>query len=139
VIPASAVKSSSKPATPVTTASVTTASVTTAPGDCRGVRDDAKRANRNACRQNTYCSLLHGVFPQFRLLNSQGLQRSRADLPISNCCLRREFPDSETKLGINFRQSLRRNKRPPVRPRAAKLVCTWVNKPMVASASREKE
>jgi hypothetical protein len=34
-----------------------------APGDCRSVRDDAKRANRNACRQNTYCSLLHGRSP----------------------------------------------------------------------------
>jgi hypothetical protein len=31
-------------------------------GDCRSVRDDAKRANRNARCQNTYCFLLHGEF-----------------------------------------------------------------------------
>jgi hypothetical protein len=86
---------------------------TAMPGDCRGVRDDAKRANRNAGRKNAYCSLLHGVFPSSGPKRA-GLQRSRADLPISNCCLRHEFLDGEIKLCINFRQSLRRNKRPPV-------------------------
>jgi hypothetical protein len=39
-----------------------TASTPTAmPGDCRDVRHDAKRAHRNACRQNAYRSLLHGT------------------------------------------------------------------------------
>ncbi len=35
---------------------------TTPAGDCRSVRDDAKRANRNARCQNSYCFLLHGAF-----------------------------------------------------------------------------
>jgi hypothetical protein len=62
---ASTVKCSSKPATAVTTAPVTTATSASvaAPGDCRSVRDDAKRANRNACRQNAYRSLRHGTLP----------------------------------------------------------------------------
>jgi hypothetical protein len=34
------------------------------PGDCGGIRDDdAKRAHRDACRQNAYRSLLHRLFP----------------------------------------------------------------------------
>jgi hypothetical protein len=41
-----------------------TASTPTArPGDCRDVRHDAKRAHRNACRQNAYRSFLHGTIP----------------------------------------------------------------------------
>jgi len=53
--------------TPAVTASTampaaTSASVA-APGDCRSVRHDAKRANRNACRQNSYRSLRHGTLP----------------------------------------------------------------------------
>jgi hypothetical protein len=32
-------------------------------GDCRGVRNDAKRANRNACHQNAYRSRRHGTLP----------------------------------------------------------------------------
>jgi hypothetical protein len=52
------------PAATTPTAMPASATTPTAmPRDCRFVRDDAKRANRNACRQNTYCSLLHGVFP----------------------------------------------------------------------------
>jgi hypothetical protein len=35
---------------------------TTPAGDCRSVRDDAKRANRNGRCQNAYCFLLHGAF-----------------------------------------------------------------------------
>ena len=60
-------------ATPMpTTSAVRTASTpmpastpvpaTTPVGDCRSVRDDAKRANRNARCQKTYCFLLHGAF-----------------------------------------------------------------------------
>jgi hypothetical protein len=33
------------------------------PRDCGGIRDDAKCAHRDACRQNAYRSLLHGTFP----------------------------------------------------------------------------
>ena len=57
----SAVKRS-KPTAP---AVVATAATPTAmpPSDCRDVRHDAKRAHRNACRQNAYRSLLHGTFP----------------------------------------------------------------------------
>jgi hypothetical protein len=40
-----------------------TASTATTPCDCRSVRDDAKRANRNARCQNSYCFSLHGAFP----------------------------------------------------------------------------
>jgi hypothetical protein len=47
---------------PATTPMPAAASTTPA-GDCRSVRDDAKRANRNARCQNTYCFLLHGAFP----------------------------------------------------------------------------
>ena len=68
---ASTVISSSKPTAPAvkSTASAvkstasTSASAFAAPGDCRSVRDDAKRANRNACRQNAYRSLRHGTLP----------------------------------------------------------------------------
>jgi hypothetical protein len=55
------------PAVPTTSAVPTTTAVptaSTASCDCRSVRDDAKRANRNARRQNTYCFLVHGGFPQ---------------------------------------------------------------------------
>jgi hypothetical protein len=62
-----------------TTSAVPTAS--TAFCDCRSVRDDAKRANRNARCQNTYCFLFHGGFAQ-STSKASGSQRSRADLPI---------------------------------------------------------
>ena len=59
---APAVKSTaSAMATPATTPMPAAASTTPA-GDCRSVRDNAKRANRNARCQNTYCFLLHGAF-----------------------------------------------------------------------------
>ena len=61
-----------------TTSAVPTAS--TAFCDCRSVRDDAKRANRNARCQNTYCFLFHGGFAQ-STSKASGSQRSRADLP----------------------------------------------------------
>ena len=64
---ASTVKSSSKPAARVKSTAPTSASASAsafaAPGDCRSVRDDAKRANRNAGRQNSYRSLGHGTLP----------------------------------------------------------------------------
>jgi len=40
------------------------AAATAMPGDCGGIRDDAKRAHRDACRQNAYRSFLHGTFPK---------------------------------------------------------------------------
>ena len=70
-----------------TVKSTTSTSAATAPGKCRDVRHDAKRAHRKTCRQNAYCSL-HGVLPNS---GRKLAQHSRADLPISNCCLRREF------------------------------------------------
>ncbi len=39
------------------------ASVPDPTGDCRDVRDEAKRANSNARCKNTYCFLLHDAFP----------------------------------------------------------------------------
>ena len=65
-------------AVPTTTSAVPTAS--TAFCDCRSVRDDAKRANRNARCQNTYCFLFHGGFAQ-STSKASGSQRSRTDLP----------------------------------------------------------
>jgi hypothetical protein len=59
-------------------------------GDCRDVRDEAKRANRNARCQNTYCFLLHGALSPIEVVGA--LQRWRADSPKCNCRLRREFP-----------------------------------------------
>ncbi len=59
-------------ATAMTTTTVTTtamAAATTAMaaatpmGECRDVRHDAKRAHRNAYRQNSYRFLPHGAFP----------------------------------------------------------------------------
>jgi hypothetical protein len=62
-------------------ATMPTATAPTAmPSDCRSVRDDAKRANRNARCQNTYCFLFHGGFAQ-STSKASGSQRSRADLP----------------------------------------------------------
>jgi hypothetical protein len=55
---------SAMPATTTAPAVKSAASTPTAmPGDCRDVRHDAKRAHRDACRQNAYRSLLHGTFP----------------------------------------------------------------------------
>ena len=53
------------PTAPTSATMPATASTPTAmpPSDCRDVRHDAKRAHRNACRQNAYRSLLHGTFP----------------------------------------------------------------------------
>jgi hypothetical protein len=56
----------SVPATTTPTAMPATtpmpAAAATPAGDCGSVRDNAKRANRNARCQNTYCFLLHGAF-----------------------------------------------------------------------------
>src|ERR1700751_13174 len=82
---ATALKAAQTPSTPVKSTASTSAAP--APGKCRDVRHDAKRAHRNTCRQNAYCSL-HGVLPNS---GRKLAQHSRADLPISNCCLRREF------------------------------------------------
>jgi hypothetical protein len=63
---ASAVKTASTASTmkAATTTSATMPTPTTAmPGDCRNVRLDAKRANRNARCQNAYYFLLHDAFP----------------------------------------------------------------------------
>ena len=80
-VPAATMGSKSMKATATavaTTSAVPTAS--TAFCDCRSVRDDAKRANRNARCQNTYCFLFHGGFAQ-STSKASGSQRSRADLP----------------------------------------------------------
>jgi hypothetical protein len=53
---ASTVKAATASATMPTTA-------TAMPGDCRNVRLDAKRANRNARCQKAYYFLLHDAFP----------------------------------------------------------------------------
>jgi len=47
--------------TPMPAATTTAAAM---PGDCGGIRDNAKRGHRDACRQNAYRSLLHGAFPK---------------------------------------------------------------------------
>jgi hypothetical protein len=47
-------------ATPTAMPAATT-TPTTMPGDCRDVGRDAKRAHRNACRQNAYRSFVHGT------------------------------------------------------------------------------
>jgi hypothetical protein len=67
--PVSTTMTASGVATAMTTTTVTTTTVTTtamaAPtpmGECRDVRHDAKRAHRNAHRQNSYC-FLHGASP----------------------------------------------------------------------------
>jgi len=84
---ASTVISSSKPAAPST--APTSASAFAAPGDCRSVRDDAKRAHRNACRQNTYRSLLHGTFPtrSSKAVGVGGARDNCTDLAPSNIWL----------------------------------------------------
>ena len=58
-------KSTASAAMPATaTPSAMPAATTPFPaGDCGGIRDDAKRAHRDACRQNADRSLLHGMSP----------------------------------------------------------------------------
>jgi hypothetical protein len=65
------------------------ASAFAAPGDCRSVRDDAKRAHRNACRQNAYRSLLHGTFPtrSSKAVGVGGTRDNGTDLAPSNIWL----------------------------------------------------
>ena len=74
-------------AVPTTTSAMPTTSAvpttSTALCDRRSVRDDAKRANRNARCQNTYCFLVHGGFAQ-STSKASGSQRSRADFTYSN-------------------------------------------------------
>ena len=53
-------KSTASATTPMPAATTTPSAM---PGDCGGIRDDAKRTHRDACRQNAYRSLLHGTFP----------------------------------------------------------------------------
>jgi hypothetical protein len=67
--PVSTTMTASGVATTMTTTTVTTTTVTTTAmaaatpmGECRDVRHDAKRAHRNAHRQNSYC-FLHGASP----------------------------------------------------------------------------
>ena len=79
VRPATMGSKSMKATAPVATTSATP-TTSTAFCDCRSVRDDAKRANRNARCQNTYCFLFHGGFAQ-STSKASGSQRSRADLP----------------------------------------------------------
>jgi hypothetical protein len=57
-----------KPTAPAVKATASTptavpaaATATPMPGDCRDVGRDAKRAHRNACRQNAYRSFVHGT------------------------------------------------------------------------------
>jgi hypothetical protein len=59
---ASTVKAAASAST-VKAAAASTVTSSVIAGDCRDVRHDAKRAHRNACRQNAYRSLLHGTFP----------------------------------------------------------------------------
>jgi hypothetical protein len=70
--PVSTTMTASGVATAMTTTTVTTTAMATATtptmaaatpmGECRDVRHDAKRAHRNAHRQNSYC-FLHGASP----------------------------------------------------------------------------
>jgi hypothetical protein len=61
--PVSTTMTASGAATAMTTTTVTTTAMAAATpmGECRDVRHDAKRAHRNAHRQNSYC-FLHGAF-----------------------------------------------------------------------------
>jgi hypothetical protein len=56
-------------------------------GDCRGVRNDAKRANRNACHQNAYRSRRHGTLPT-ELLSLRRAHRDSALHQLSTVGLR---------------------------------------------------
>jgi hypothetical protein len=62
--PVSTTMTASGVATTMTTTTVTTTAMAAATtmGECRDVRHDAKRAHRNAHRQNSYC-FLHGASP----------------------------------------------------------------------------
>jgi hypothetical protein len=51
------------PAASATTPMPAATTPTAMSGDCRDVRHNAKRAHRNACRQNAYRSLLHRTSP----------------------------------------------------------------------------
>ena len=50
-------------AMPAAATAMPAAAPTAMPGNCRNVRHDAKRANRNARCQNAYYFLLHDAFP----------------------------------------------------------------------------
>jgi hypothetical protein len=80
-------KPTASAATP--TVAAASASAFAAPGDCRSVRDDAKRAHRNACRQNAYRSLLHGTFPtrSSKAVGVGGTRDNGTDLAPSNIWL----------------------------------------------------
>ena len=86
---ASAVKPTASTAPAVkSTAPTSAATSVAAPGDCRSVRDDAKCANCNACRHNTYRSLRHGTLPT---RNSKAV--GVADLRFTTTASRHEFLD----------------------------------------------
>jgi hypothetical protein len=102
---ATAVKAtaSTAPAVKATASTATTAT----PCDCRSVGDDAKRANRNARCQNTYCFLLHGAF-----------------LSLFNYFLRRRFPD----VAAHYFSVIVALQQGPPGPKAAKCLRQWKNR-----------
>ena len=110
--PVSTTMTASGVATAMTTTTVTTTTVTTTAmaaatpmGECRDVRHDAKRAHRNAYRQNTYCFLLHDAFPNRSSKTVVGAACGhRRHLYFTlNYYLRREFLDAGVP-HYNFRQ-----------------------------------
>jgi hypothetical protein len=73
-----------------------TATTATLSGECRDVRHDAKRANRNACRQNSYCFLPHGAFPN-RSLKPSAARDARADLTDLTVVVAASFEMAKSK------------------------------------------
>jgi hypothetical protein len=73
-------KSTASAPTPMPAAPTTPSAM---PRDCGGIRDDAKCAHRDACRQNAYRSPLHGTFPT-RSSKVVGAAANRTDLAPSN-------------------------------------------------------
>jgi hypothetical protein len=79
-MPATAASAPTVAAASATTVAAASATTATPSGECRDVRHQAERANRNARCQNSYCFLLHGAFPNRTTKSHLCSQRSRTDL-----------------------------------------------------------
>jgi hypothetical protein len=111
---ASTVKAASTPTT-MPTAATTMPTAATPMGECRAVRHDTKRANRNARCQNTYCFLLHGAFPTRSSTVGGGACDHRRHLRLHLTTVSAaSFQMSECRI-IIFGSRLRRTKKSPDR------------------------
>jgi hypothetical protein len=98
-MPTAATPTAMPPAAATTPAAVSATPATPMPaGDCRDVRDQAKRAHRNACRQNAYRSL-HGALSLIEV-GSNAREPTHLNVTVVSAA---SFLVAKLKFRVNFR------------------------------------